>query len=295
MFSKEQEKKTTNKSASKINIFDFSDYSDFLKVQIKTNSLAQGRNNLKYWAGKLGYQSASSLSMVLKKQRLPSLKIILSFSESVKLNKNETKYFQLLVGLERNKQKGNDVDNILSEIKEISRSDEFQDISYDHFSMISDWHCLVIKRLVSKKGFINDVDWIYNTLRKKVSKSKITKSINTLLNLGVLAKDDQGNLIDTQKQSKIGGQLPSSAIKNHQRGMIKRSLDALDEQNVDNRIFQALTLNIEKKENLEEAFGDIQEFIHRFNKKYSKDKTGGSTYQLNVQLFEHSNSTKGTD
>lgn len=278
-------------NVSKIMIFDFTDYSDYLNMYVKEyGKYSHGPYNLKNWAKRLGYRSPSSLAMVLNKQRLPTWRMIASFSEDFKLVKNERRYFELLVELERRKKAGESVQEILKEAKKLSGLKEYQQINFDHFTVVSDWYCLVIKRLISKKNFVQDVDWIFKALRRKISKAKIKEAIDSLINVGMLERSRNGKLIDSSPKSHTGNEIPSTAIKSHHKGMINQSLTALEEQTVENRIFQGLTLNMDKKEDLDSAFEDVREFINKFNNKYSKDNVGESVYQLNVQLFEHTNS-----
>jgi hypothetical protein len=69
--------------------------------------------------------------------------------------------------------------------------------------------------------------------------------------------------------------------------MLVQAAQALDEQDVNNRMFQGLTLNIKKKEELKNAYADIVNFVSEFNEKYRDDEVGDAVYQLNIQLFEH--------
>ncbi len=278
-------------SGAKISIFDFADYSEYLNAYVQEfGKYGHGPYNLKNWAKRLGYRSPSSLAMVLNKQRLPTFRMIASFSEDFKLNKNERRYFEVLVELERKKEAGELLDDLLKEARRLSGFKEYQQINFDQFTVVSDWYCFVIKRLVSKKGFIPEVDWIFKTLRKKVSKAKIRKAIESLLRIELLKRTPEGGLEDSNPKVHTGNQVSSSAIRSHHRGMMERALDALDEQSVKNRMFQGLTLNLDKKADLPMAFEDIKQFIDQFNNKYSKDRVGDCVYQLNVQLYEHTDS-----
>ncbi len=272
----------------KISIFDFTDYSEYLNSYVNEyGKYSHGPFNLKNWAKRLGYRSASSLAMVLNKQRIPTWKMIASLSEDFKLSKNERKYFELLVDLERKKQAGEPIHEILKETHRLSGLKEYQQINFDQFVVISDWHCYVIKRLVSNKNFIDDLDWIYRALRRKVTKAKIKESIDSLISVGMLSRDDKGQLVDSNPQTHTGNQIPSAAIRNHHKGMLMRGIEAIEEQDVSSRMFQGLTLNMKKDADLESAFEDIKKFINKFNKKYSKDGAGDSVYQLSMMLYEH--------
>lgn len=268
-------------------IFQFSDYGDFLNAYVTLyGKYSHGPYNLKNWAKRLGYKSPSSLTMVLNKQRLPPTRMIHRLAEDFGLSATETKYFELLVEIEKLAKAGKDYSAPLKEAHKLAKKKNYQKINLDEFSIVSDWYCFVIKRLVTCKQFVNDIDWIFRALRKKVSKAQIKDALDKLLATGLLESRD-GKLVDVRKKLHTGDQRAAVAIKKHHRGMIIHSLDAIEEQSVDERMFQGLTLNMNKKEKLSEAFEDIREFISEFNSKYSNEDNSDSVYQLNIQLFEH--------
>ena len=91
-------------SDQKISIFNFDNYLDFLKVVAQPKDSAEtNKLTLEDWAKRLGYRSPSSLSMVLKGQRLPSQDMLQAISEDLKLNQFEIQYLELLVKLEKQK------------------------------------------------------------------------------------------------------------------------------------------------------------------------------------------------
>ena len=278
----------------KVNIFEFSDYADYLNRYVnRYGRYSHGPFNLKNWANRLGYRSASSLTMILNKTRLPTFKMMNAFAEDFKLNSSERNYFELLVELERRKASGEQLYELINEIKRISGFSEYQKIDIAKFSVISDWYCYVIKRLVSLQDFKLDVEWIFSKLRKKVARKDIKSAIESLEKVGMLTFDSQKGFYDDDPKTHTGNDIPSSAIRHHHKGMIERSLEALEEQTIDERLFQGLTLCIDKERDLNLAFEEIQKFINQFNRKFSKDGVGKSVYQLNVAFFDHTLDEKG--
>lgn len=278
----------------KVNIFEFSDYADYLNSYVnRYGRYSHGPFNLKNWANRLGYRSASSLTMILNKSRLPTYKMINAFVEDFRLNRSERRYFELLVELERRKSSGQPIHELINEIKRISGFSEYQKIDVDKFNVVSDWYCYVIKRLVSLSDFKLDIEWIYNKLRKKVARKDIKSAIESLEKVGMLSFDSQKGFYDHEPKTHTGNDIPSSAIRHHHKGMIDRSLEALEEQTIEERLFQGLTICVDKERDLNMAFEDIQKFINQFNRKYSKDGVGKSVYQLNVAFFDHTSEDEG--
>jgi len=269
----------------KISIFDFNDFRSYLLSAGMPDGLyGHTANNLKSWANRLGYKSPSSLTMVLKGTRLPSYDMIRSFVKDLNLNNRERKYFELLVELEKVQAKGKDTSHVLEQINQVTQNSGIFQLEMKTFSTISEWYYLAIKQLISSPDFINDPEWIYKKLRKKVTPSQIKTALENLEELDIISNVD-GKLKVLKPGLITTNDVPSSAIKRHHYGMIQRALESIDEQKVENRQINSLTMKVEKNK-LPEAKKFIFDFLKEFNERYSSNNSN-DLYQLNVQLFEH--------
>ncbi|MEC7276389.1 MAG: DUF4423 domain-containing protein [Bdellovibrionota bacterium] len=276
-----------NEDVLKPKVTDFSDYADFLNSYVSLyGKYGHGPYNLQNWALRLGYKSPSSLTMVLKKKRLPTYKMVVNLCDDFGFSKDEREYFETLVEIEKNIEKGKDIQKLLEKAKSLSGKSEYQKVSLEQFSLVSDWYCYAVKALIARKDFVNDLDWMERALRRKVTKAQIKGAIYNLLKVGFVEECEERGLKVAKGKTHTGNGIPSAAIKNHHRGMVHQASQAIDEQSVEERIFQGLTLNIDKEKDKEEAFSDIMKFIQDFNSKYRNDEDGESTYQLNIQFFE---------
>jgi uncharacterized protein (TIGR02147 family) len=269
-----------------VKIFDFNDYRDFLISKgLPDGMYSHTSNNLKNWATRLGYRSASSLTMVLKGQRLPSEIMLDSLIDDLKLTRKEGRYLKLLVKLEKQKKEKRNTTKILKELDKISASESCFKISLQEFNTISDWYALVIKQLIDTPDFVYDYDWIYKRLRKNVSIFQIKKTIRSLIDLKLIKETDDGKLKVLKTGFVTTNDIPSSAIRNHHKGMISQSLKSVTEQTIEERHLAGNTLKI-KPEDFSEAKQAIFDFIKQFNAKYSSPDSN-DLYQLNIQLFSH--------
>ncbi|WP_412477730.1 DUF4423 domain-containing protein [Halobacteriovorax sp. RT-2-3] len=270
----------------KVSIFDFENYCDFLiKAGMPDGLYSHTSNNLKTWANRLGYRSPSSLTMVIKGQRSPSLEMINALSEDLGMNMKEKQYFMLLVQLEKAQKKNKDTKEILEKIAIINPRGKAIALSLKEFNAISDWYFLAIKQLISMPSFIEDEEWIYHKLRKKPTINQIKYAIETMLETKTIGRNDDGRLI-VQKEGLITtNDVPSSAIKRHHYGMINRALEAIEEQPVEERQITSVTMKV-KQSDVSEAKKFIFDFIKDFNEKFSTNEAN-NLYQLNTQFFAH--------
>lgn len=273
----------------KVSALDFDNLRDYLRYQVeKSLKSSSGRkvSNLGKVARNLGYRSPSLLSMVLKGQRLPSDDLISAMSETWKLGASESEFLRLLVVLERQKKKGRDTTEILTRLRKLGARKKAFTISANQFALMRDWHYLVIKQLVASPDFVDDPAWISRKLRRKISPAQAQRALEVMVELGMLERaPGTGKITVAVGYTETEHELPSEAIRLHHRGMIERAAEALEEQAVDQRHFNSLTLKIDPRR-IPEIKERLLEFLRGFNAEY---ETGESSrvYQLNLQFFEH--------
>jgi uncharacterized protein (TIGR02147 family) len=275
----------------KISIFDFDNYRDFLlKVGMPNGLYSHSSNNLQTWSKRLGYKSSSSLTMVLKGQRLPSSEMQVAISEDLKMSIKEKNYFSLLIQLEKCNKKNKDPEKILEKISKLNSDKQVIPFGINQFSTISEWYFLAIKQLISTSSFVEDIEWIYRRLRKKVTPSQIKTALGIMLETQVIGRDFNGELVVLKEGLITTNNVPSSAIRRHHYGMINRALEAIDEQDVTERQISSVTMKI-KEEDLESAKECIFEFIKDFNNKFSCSEAE-ELFQMNMQFFKHTKEIK---
>jgi uncharacterized protein (TIGR02147 family) len=274
---------------------DFDHLHDFLQYQIEKSLIGStGRkvSNLETVARQLGYKSPSILSMVLKGQRIPSEEMIDAMSQAWNLNASDREFFRLLVQIERQKKKGKDPSDVTARLKKLSKNKGTFTFSLNQFNLIRDWYYHVIKELVATPGFVEDPLWISRKLRKKVSPAQAKKALEVLLEMGILYRDaETGRLRTNVEYTESTRGLPSEAIRTHNTGMIQRALEAIQEQPLEKRHFNSLTLTVDAKR-LPEIKEKLTKVMREF---YAEFESGQSdhVYQLNVQFFEHTRDDSG--
>jgi len=268
--------------------FQFDQFKDYFEFQLKERAVDRpGRKKitLHYLANKLGYNSPSSLSMIANGTRLPSQTLLEALMDEWKLNSTERERLRLKVEIEKRARKGKDSFKLMTKLNQIT---PYHQIDLKQYNLVRDWYVMVIKILAGCPGFSEDPNVISQKLRKKVSPTQAAKALEVLLETGMLIRDP-----DTQKIKPAVGytetshDIPSEAIIEHHKGMIERSLEALQEQSVSQRQFNSLSLQFDP-ESLPRAKKKILDFVKQFNQEFSSDHAD-QVYQLNVQLFEHSN------
>lgn len=271
--------------------YTFENFKDFFEYHLKKsihNSEGTKLFTLNDLSKKLGYNSPSLLSMIANGKRLPSNEILETLFEEWKIDHTQREIIRIKLEIEKKTKKNKPTLYLLERLARLDKKSPFKKIDLNTFNSIKEWHNLVLQILVSTPSFKEDYLLISQQLRKKISPSQVRKGLETLLKTGLLKR----NAITGELESKTSDascetthDIPSEAIKEHHRGMINRALEAMDEQPVEERHFNALTLkfDFERKREAKEA---LLNFVKDFNRQFYDEKSN-DVFQLNIQFFGH--------
>lgn len=272
----------------KISVFDFEDYRSFLRAKVDESFYSPTgakRGSLERLAQKLGYKSPSSLSMILKGERIPSENLLNELLEHWGLPVAEKEYCRVLIQLEKARKKGKDCAPFLARLKRLNKRGSGFQLSEHEFEHIRDWHYLVIKELAYTPEFQDDPLWISRKLRKKITPAQAKHALEVLEKLKVLRRDASGNLKPAVGFTESTHDVPSYAIRQHHKGMLQRAMEALDEQDVSQRHFGSLTLRLDPKR-IPAIKAALLQFLKNFHAE-NESEDASAVYQLSLQLFEH--------
>lgn len=269
-------------------IYHFSSYQDFLTYKFKSemySATGRKKKNLDSLAKSLGYRSASILSLLMNGHRIPSSEMLAKLSDHWRLSSGEREYLRLLIQLKRYTANGKDVYPLQQKLARFASKVPQQTITMQKFNAACEWYYLVVKLLVSCSVFKEDPVWISRKLKKKISPTEAKKAIDDLLAIGIIYRDPvskklraNGGITETSHE------IPSTAIQNFHRGMIMRALESIEQQTIQERQINALSLKFDPKK-LSLAKERILQFIKDFNEEFESAEAN-TLYQLNTQFFE---------
>ncbi|MCB0365297.1 MAG: TIGR02147 family protein [Bdellovibrionaceae bacterium] len=269
---------------SRLSIFDFSDYRDFLKAAgLPGGSYSHQSNNLSKWAQRLGYRSASSLTMVLTGQRQPSSEMVQALAHDLKMTSAEKDFFETLVQLEKAQKSGRDPERLLEKLQSFSAHKSARRLSLEEFKVVADWYFIAVKHLIAAPGFREDPEWIQKRLRGKVTCAQINYALKVLEECQIVTRNEKGQLCLSSQPWRGGNESPSVAIRRHHAGMLQRALESIEEQSMAERMLSGLTLRLDVNR-MKEAQAVLKDFLESFNSQFHSEKSD-NIYQLNIQLF----------
>lgn len=269
-------------------IYDYVDYRTFL-----SDSLAHIQSkNSKYSAtayvrqAGFGENSRGYFNLIMNGKRNLSSSTILGFARTLKLNEKETFHFENLVHYNQattEKEKVLYFERINKNMKgKTSAAFELLKSQYNYFS---NWYMLAIRELVSNADFKEDYEYISKRLRNKVSKKEIIESINDLLKLGLLKRNQAGiieqseefiNFTDTSMNYTVANALHTQ--------FLDKAKESLKEDAYENRSASCVVLATDS-ENFQKIREEIKAFREQILNKYGTNNAKvDCVLNLGIQL-----------
>ncbi|MCM2278685.1 MAG: TIGR02147 family protein [Oligoflexia bacterium] len=272
-------------------VFEFSDVAEYFRhLQA---ALGKGKRplTLERLSSLVNYRSPRSLAMIMKGQRAPSVEMLQAISRAADLSTQEAAYLHLL-GQKKRRELARKPSADLEERMKALRPRQFRarTIGSSAFACTAEWEHWVIRQLLELPDFKEDHRWICRKLRGKVTPKRANQALRNLLQAGVIERDPESGRLRIREGEAIATafDIPSRAIRLHHSQMLERAREALNEQEVLEREFLAITLRFDKKR-LFEAKSALRDFAADFVRRFGADTndTAGSVFQLNLNLFRH--------
>jgi uncharacterized protein (TIGR02147 family) len=277
------------KSNNAPSIFHFTNYRDYLKAFFEFKKLTNAAYSASMFARKagLGSNSRGYLKLVIENKRNLSAQTIRSFSEALGLNTQESLYFENLVLFnqsERDQDKKYYLERMMA--ANHSKKSEQLELMRSQQAYLSNWYCVAIRELVAHREFREDAQWIGKQLRGKVKKDQILKAIEDLLNLGLLTRNADGKIEQSETQVKITGGVFSAYIQNYHLQMLELAKDAVQNDEYDTRQASGVTLSC-SIQRLPELKSEIAKFRDYISEKFGTEPLPIDTvFQMSLQLFQ---------
>ena len=269
-------------------IYEYVDYRSYLSDSL---AFIQSKNS-KYSAtafvrqAGFGENSRGYFNLIMSGKRNLSSSTILGFAKTLKLNEKETFHFENLVHYNQattEKEKTLYFDRINKSMRgKTSRAFELLRSQYNYFS---NWYLVAIRELISTDNFREDYDFISKRLKNKVNKKEIIEAINDLINLGLLARDEKGVLIQSEEFINFTDtSMNYTVVNNLHSQMLDRAKESLNEDAYENRSASCVVLATDR-ENFLKIRDEIRAFReHMLNKYGTNNNKVDCVLNLGIQL-----------
>lgn len=210
-------------------------------------------------------------------------KMAYQFAKTIQFKDADTRFFLALVLFNQSKSAAEQKHHYeqISQSAHYRKAKLLESYQYDYFSK---WPLVVLRELVAIKGFKENPKWIRKKISLDLKDAEIAESFSILVKLGLLQRDDRGQLQQTDAQVKTAPELEDLSVVNFHRAMIEKAGESIEKSHHHNRDISSLTVSINKKQ-----FDRIKEEINLFRSRIhhlaSSETDADTVYQVNFQLF----------
>ncbi len=260
-------------------VYEHQEARGYLKAVLEHKKARNRLFSIRAWSQQMGFPCHTSLVFLLSGQRRVRPEHLEKLNRGLRLGTEEEKYFRLLVQKENAKTAAERSD-AESRLDLLRPTKEQSQVDAEKFHLVSDWIHMAILEMTELKDFRDDAAWIAKRLG--APKKAVDEALSRLLQLGLLARAD-GRLGKTNEHLTTPCSRASEAVREHHKQVLALAARAVDEQTVQERIFNSSAFTIDRTR-LDEA----KELILKFRADMAKllEKKGGDeTYELSVQLF----------
>lgn len=264
-------------------IYEYVDYREYLSDWCTHEREVSSSFSSRNFSRAAGLASPSYLKMVMDGKRNISADTIPGFARALGLSADESRFFENLVHF--NQARTHQAKDLY--YHRLLRNRKFRDanhLSQERYEYFSKWYYAAIREMVALPGFREDAAWIAKRLKPSITKAEALSALELLERLGLLARDAEGRLSQSDSSVTTPDEVNSLAVVNFHNEMIERAQDSLTHTKGKDRNISSLTVAISKKK-----FNQIKERIHEFRKEIRALIGDGDqpedVYQLNFQLF----------
>lgn len=267
-------------------VTDYTDFRAYLSDWIEERKSQGLPGSNRWFAMKMGINSTSWLTSVLKGIKGLSKTTANKLSEILKHSPIETRYFEALVSFnqahaieERNK--------FYRELNALQKLKDVRTVKPNQYDFYSAWHHSAVRSLVGMHRFFAS-DKEYERLAAMavpaITPSQARKSLELLLNLGFIKTNSEGVYELTSSAITSGEDIRSLGIANFQQETMRLAQEAMDRFPKEARYMGTATVGVSVQ-----SFARIKQVLIDASDKIAEianaDADADRVYQVNLQAF----------
>ncbi|MEY4576869.1 MAG: hypothetical protein RL701_1572 [Pseudomonadota bacterium] len=270
-------------AADHSDVFTYLDYRAFLGDYYAARKLAGRGFSYRNFSRRAGLKSPNYLKLVIDGERNLSPEMAERFARACGLKGDEVRYFVDLVGFsqaatlaERNQ--------FYARLSGFQRYRNAHRLDLAHAAYYSAWYMPALRELAARPDFVPEPEWMAAQLIPPVTSSEAARALDTLIELGLLARTADGKIKQTDALLSTGPETRGLHIASYHRTMMQRAMESIDLVPAPQRDISSLTLCLGP-----EGLRAFKERIQMFRKELLELSTlepdPQQVVQINFQLF----------
>lgn len=266
-----------------LNIFSFIDYRAFLKAHYEHRKRRSKSYSYRLFSRLAKVKSPNYLKLVIDGQRNLSPDMAERFAKACKLDDEAAEYFVDLVAFNQ-APTTKERDRLLTRLARFRGYRQAHQLDLRHAEYHRTWYLPAICELASRADFNADPEHIAAELVPAISVEQARDAVALLVELDLLAPDDEGRLRRTEAVLTTGSQTSGVHIANFHRSMLERASDAIDDVPAAERDISSITMCV-SAERLQLIRKRVAELRKELIEIAVQDPEPQRVIQVNLQIF----------
>jgi uncharacterized protein (TIGR02147 family) len=265
-----------------MDVFNYSDYRQFLSDAYAERHSKDRRFSYRYIAQKAGFASAGFFTNVLKGKKDISLTLAMRLADVFGLSPRQRQYFEQLVQFNKSHNEIEKQEH-LKRLRAL-RGRAAKSLVASQSDFYSKWQYTAIREALALKPFKGDYKALGETLNPPLSPTEARTAVELLLELGLLRKIAGGSVERCDPNLTSSDEIASSVLVDLQLQMMGLAKQALEQLPKNQRNFSTLTLSISPS-----TYASIIEELRSFRKRIltmaAESQDPDRVIQMNFQVF----------
>jgi len=266
-----------------VNVFEYLDYREFLRDYYRHKKETEYGFSHRSFSRRAGLRSSNYLKLVMDGERNLTPEMASQFAAACRLSERESDYFCELVAFNQARD-ARERDRCHERLRRFREYRKIHKLDAAQTAYHSSWYVPAIRELATLTDFSDDPKWIASLLKPKITPAQAEQALDTLLELGLLVRRDDGRLEQASPLVTTGSGPLGHHIANYHRAMLAQAAEALDTVPREEREISSLTLCV-SQDVLLELKERIREFRRELLQLAELEGRPERVVQLNFQLF----------
>lgn len=243
-------------------IFEYLDYRDLLKDAFEEKKAASPLYSYRMMAEALGQDTSNIFRILQKDAHLPA-RCQSRAIEYLNLTGRAAEYFVQLIAYarEKNPQARHDILEKAMALRDVAN----RQLSEHELAYFRDWWIVAIRSLLEVvNGQVNPAA-LAQRLSPPITEADVVKSLDMLLELGLVKKASSGRLVLSDAHLNAGGDEKTQAVRHFQRQILALASESLERFPREQRDVSTLTIAVDQN-----AFIEIREMLREFRQQVQK-------------------------
>jgi uncharacterized protein (TIGR02147 family) len=263
-------------------IYEYSDYRIFTKDYYEERKAENPNFSYRLLAQRAGINSAPFFKFLIEGKRNLTQETVAKVASALKLDEKGREYFENLVFFNQAKTV-KDKSRFFDKLIALQKARNTLQIGSDKYAYFSEWHHCVIREYATMTDFRDDFGKLGNSLRPTISALKAQESVELLLRLGFLKKEN-GKYFQAEPLLSTGYGIEDYQIIKFQIKMLRMAIEAFDRSHSPERSMSSLTFGI-SRETYKTIVKELRAFRSHIMGLVGKDELPEMVYHLNMSLF----------